>query len=96
MARGVGDQRSSARRSRGEGASGWGVRVWLRGGEERGHARQGISGHRLVEVGEGVRVGCVGVTAGWRGAGARRAGAQQSSARQGRRRRRREGQSAKG
>ena len=50
MARGVGDQRSSARRSRGEGASGWGVRVWLRGGEERGRAGQGISGRRLVEV----------------------------------------------
>ena len=30
----------------------WGVRVWLRGGEERGRAGRGISGRRLVEVGE--------------------------------------------
>ena len=28
----------------------WGVRVWLRGGEERGRAGRGISGRRLVEV----------------------------------------------
>ena len=31
----------------------WGVRVWLQGGEERGRAGRGISGRRLVKVGEG-------------------------------------------
>ena len=32
----------------------WGVWVWLRGGEERESAGRGISGRRLVEVGDRV------------------------------------------
>ena len=72
------------------------VWLWLRGGEGRWRVGWEISGRQLAEVGERVRVGCAGVAAGWRGAGARGAGDQRSSARQGRRRRRREGQSAKG
>ena len=43
-----------------------------------------------------VRAGCVGVAAGWRGAGERGAGDQRSSARRGQGQGRREGQSAKG
>ena len=62
-----------------------GVWVWLRGGEGCWRVEWGISGRRLAEVGERVRVGCAGVAAGWRRAGARRAGDQRSSARRGRR-----------
>ena len=62
-----------------------GVWLWLRGGVGRWRVGGGISGRRLAEVGERVRVRCAGVAAGWRRAGARRAGDQRSSARRGRR-----------